>query len=207
MTNREQLLENLYIKYQVALEESGFFGGASGDCPERIVRGSGAFDSRIALVGEAPGGEEEKLGKPFVGSAGKKLTGFLQMIDVSRDEVYITNVVKFRPKAVSSKTGKYINRLPAKEEIDLCAPFLFEELKIVAPQLVVTLGNVALKALTGDSTIRIGSYHGRVLELSQLVIFPMYHPASVIYNQKLNEVYEADLMRLRELLDGEKWKG
>ncbi len=171
----------------------------------RIVPGEGLRERpTLALVGEAPGGEEERLGRPFVGKAGKNLDGFLAALELQREAIWITNVVKVRPTKVSPK-GTVSNRPPNREEKALFTPLLLEELREVAPALVVTLGNTALQALLGPEAV-IGAYHGRETRvdlpgLPGLPVFALYHPASVIYRRELAEVYARDLQVLAALPD------
>ena len=166
-----------------------------------LVLGEGASQAPIlAVVGEAPGAEEEKLRRPFVGKAGKNLDSFLHVLGLAREEVYITNLVKRRPSRIS-EANRVVNRPPSREEIDVFAPFLHEELALVAPRIVATLGNFALRALLGDEKATIGAYHGRLITLpGGQALFPLYHPASIIYNQSLKAVYAEDLEKLREIL-------
>ena len=167
--------------------------------PDRkvYVFGDGDARARVALVGEAPGEQETLLGKPFVGRAGKNLESFLAATGQRRADLYITNTVKFRPTRLSP-TGRTVNRPPTREEIALFCPWLKREMGIIAPKWIVSLGNVPLRALTGKP-LAIGSVHGQVLE-SELgaPLFALYHPASVLYNPKLREVYARDLEALRE---------
>ena len=164
---------------------------------KRIIMGEGDTDSGIMLIGEAPGGDEEKMGRPFVGKAGKNLTGFLETLGMDRSGLYITNVVKIRPCAVSVKTGRTVNRPPSKMELEFFTPFLMEEVALVRPELIVTLGNTPLRAVTGDKTASIGDHHGDIMIVGDRRIFPLYHPAAVIYNTKLKEVYLEDIWRLK----------
>ena len=164
----------------------------------RLVFGEGDENTKVMLIGEAPGGEEEKLGRPFVGKAGKNLDEFIELAGLLRSELYITNVVKFRPTNVSPKTGKFVNRTPNRKEIEDFLPLLKEEIRTINPQLVVTLGNVPLKAVTEDNKITIGDVHGKVMEVNGIKMFPLYHPASVIYNQSLKDVYRDDVLKLGE---------
>lgn len=168
----------------------------------RVVHGRGSLDSPLVLVGEAPGAEEEKQGRPFVGKAGKNLEEFLKVLQWKHEEIYITNVVKIRPVRQKNGSARLSNRPPKREEIDLCLPYLLEELRIVAPRMVVSLGNVALCALTGNGKLRIGETHGRILpNVGQgFCVFPMYHPASMIYRPALKEIYYADMLELRRIL-------
>lgn len=159
----------------------------------------------VMLIGEAPGAQEALQGRPFVGKAGRNLDAFLAAVSLKREEIYISNVVKVRPVRVSAK-GTVSNRPPNREELLLFTPWLYREILLVKPRLVVTLGNVALKALRGAEAA-IGAYHGQLTactvtmdgQTAELPLFPLYHPASVIYNRSLNAVYQEDLQRLAAL--------
>ena len=164
----------------------------------KIVFGDGNVNSKILLIGEAPGANEEKEGRPFVGKAGKNLTEFMESIKIDRSELYITNVVKIRPYRISPKTGRSINRAPDNNEKALFTPFLYEEIEAVNPEIVVTLGNVPLQAVLNDKLVSIGEYHGKLINFMGRNIFPLYHPAAVIYNRALKEIYTNDLKELRE---------
>ena len=172
-----------------------------------LVFGEGNSDHPpVMLIGEAPGEQESLQGRPFVGKAGKNLDGFLRVLEMNREDIYISNVVKIRPTKVSEK-GRTSNRPPNKEELALFTPYLYEEILRVQPGMIVTLGNVALKALCGPRVI-IGDMHGKVTEVTgrhekqegTFKLFPLYHPASIIYNRSLQEVYDADLQVLKGLL-------
>ena len=159
------------------------------------------------LIGEAPGEQESLQGRPFVGKAGKNLDGFLTVLELKREDIYISNVVKIRPTKVSDK-GRVSNRPPNKEELALFTPYLMEEILLVQPKMIVTLGNVALKALCGPKAI-IGDMHGRETRVTvkhekqegEFPLFPLYHPASIIYNRSLQQVYDGDLQTLHKVLD------
>ena len=166
-----------------------------------IVFGEGAEAPALMMIGEAPGGDEEKQGRPFVGKAGKNLSAFLKVVGLKREEIYISNVVKLRPTKESPKTGRAVNRPPSAEEIAFFLPFLREEIQMIAPRVIVTLGNVPLQAVTGERRATIGDYHGRAVTLSDgRILFALYHPAAVIYNRALQAVYDADLQELRAFL-------
>lgn len=167
-----------------------------------LVFGEGNVPSRVVLIGEAPGPQETLQGRPFVGKAGKILDEFLALSGIRREEVYITNTVKFRPVKTSA-AGNTVNRAPTREEVKLCLPFLRRELALAAPQVIVTLGNVPLKALMGQQAT-IGEEHGRWLEWEGRRLYPLYHPASIIYNRALRPVYEQDVTRLGEALRKEQ---
>ena len=172
-----------------------------------IVLGEGNADHPpVMLIGEAPGEQESLQGRPFVGKAGKNLDGFLRVLELNREDIYISNVVKIRPTKVSDK-GRVSNRPPNKEELALFTPYLMEEILLVQPKMIVTLGNFALKALCGPKAI-IGDMHGRETRVTvkhekqegEFAIFPLYHPASIIYNRSLQEVYDGDLQALKAVL-------
>lgn len=169
---------------------------------KKLVFGEGKAAPRLMMIGEAPGGDEEKQGRPFVGKAGKNLSAFLERVGLEREEIYISNVVKMRPTKESPKTGKAVNRPPSGEEIAFFLPFLQEEIGIISPEVIVTLGNVPLKAVTGEKSAVIGDYHGRPLpQPSGRTLFALYHPAAVIYNRALQAVYDEDLQALRQFLE------
>ena len=168
---------------------------------KKLVFGEGDENTKVLLVGEAPGGEEEKLGRPFVGKAGKNLDEFITLAGLERKDLYITNVVKYRPTKLSPKTGKPVNRTPDSKEIEDFKPLLKEEIASVNPKVVVTLGNVPLKAVTDNNKITIGDCHGTVLECNGIKIFPLYHPASIIYNRSLADTYKEDVFKLKEYLN------
>ena len=172
----------------------------AGYTQDEIVYGHGDASSPIVLVGEAPGKDEIRLKRPFVGKAGKNLDEFLEKTGIKRDELFITNTVKMRPYKISEK-GTRSNRPPTAKEKALCADCLSQELETISPKLVVTLGNTALKALLGKDA-SIGALHGTVQNMPQgYALFALYHPASVIYRRELTAVYQEDLAKLREYID------
>ncbi|MEG0766166.1 MAG: uracil-DNA glycosylase [Clostridia bacterium] len=165
-----------------------------------LVFGEGEIPARLMLIGEAPGEQEALQRRPFVGKAGKNLDQFLACVGLERKQLYITNAVKFRPTRQSA-AGRTVNRTPTSEEIALWRPWLLREIALVRPQIVATLGNVPLRALTGKS-MTIGEVHGTFLDPSDWSarVFPLYHPASVIYRPALQQVYVQDVARLAEAL-------
>ena len=163
-----------------------------------LVHGEGEAGARVMLIGEAPGQQETLARRPFVGKAGKNLDEFLEMAEIDRSQLYVSNTVKFRPTRVSA-AGRIVNRPPTREEINLFLPWLRREIELVRPQAVVTLGNVPLRALMA-SRATIGEMHGQFMQADGLEIYPMYHPASIIYNPSLREVYTADVRRLGQRL-------
>ena len=175
-----------------------------------LVFGEGNVEQPpIMLIGEAPGEQETLQRRPFVGKAGKNLDGFLEVVGLQRRDLYISNIVKIRPTKVSEK-GRLSNRPPNREELALFTPFLMEEILLVQPRCIVTLGNVPLKALLGSKAV-IGDHHGVMTRATvthekrsaEFALFPLYHPASIIYNRSLQEVYQADLIALKTALTEE----
>ena len=186
-------------------ELSAFIHGLYEGEKKVLVFGEGALGARVMMIGEAPGEQESLQGRPFVGKAGKNLDAFLRDAGMAREELYVTNTVKFRPTRVSD-AGRIVNRPPTQEEVKLFLPWLKREIEMVNPRCVITLGNVPLKALTERGNV-IGDMHGQFFELDGRRLFPMYHPASVIYNPALKAVYEADIRRFAQWyreMDAEK---
>jgi DNA polymerase len=161
------------------------------------VFGEGAHGSKILLIGEAPGAEETRMGRPFVGKAGKQLDALFCRFGVMREEAYITNAVKYRPVVRSEKTAR--NRTPQPAEVKSALPLLAREIELLRPSLILTLGNTPLKAvctLAGIKPPVIGEVHGSALKMRieglELTLIPLYHPASGIYNRSLVEIMERD---------------
>lgn len=182
-------------KYKQALRN--FLAGVMPGRENALVFGEGPLNPKLMLIGEAPGEQETLMGRPFVGKAGKNLDRFLELAGMRREEIYISNAVKIRPTK-TGKTGRISNRPPTKEEIALFRPWLLREIDLVAPQVIATLGNVPLFAVTGDRRLTIGEAHGRVMEAGETGrrLFALYHPASLIYNRALEPVYEQDVCAL-----------
>ncbi len=171
-----------------------------------LVFGDGNRQAQLLLIGEAPGKDEIAQGRPFVGKAGKNLDGFLQVIGLARNDIYITNVCKFRPHKTSEK-GRVSNRPPTKHEIAQATDFLLQEIGYIAPKIIVTLGNTPLRAVLGDFSANIGAYHGRETPVEvagrAYALFALYHPASIIYNPPLKATYDQDLQQLAAYLANE----
>lgn len=168
---------------------------------EMVVSGFGNCDASVVLIGEAPGKNEVKYGKPFVGAAGKNLTELLSGGGIDRNDVFITNVVKYRLYKINEKTGNMVNRLVTKKDLEKNVPYLIRELEILKPVLIVTLGNTALHAVCGNNVL-ISEVHGRIInsENGEQKVFPLYHPASIIYNRNLKKIYENDVKELQKAL-------
>ena len=177
-----------------------FIAGVMPGRENALVFGEGPQQPRLMLIGEAPGEQETLQGRPFVGKAGQNLDHFLVLAGLRREEIYISNAVKLRPTK-TGKTGRLSNRPPTKDEIALFRPWLLREITEVAPQMIATLGNVPLRAVTGRS-LTIGEVHGQVIDAGEtgLPLFALYHPASLIYNRALSDVYEQDVRALAQRL-------
>ena len=172
-----------------------------------LVFGDGKFGVSIMLIGEAPGKDEIAQGKPFVGKAGKNLNEFLESINLNRTDIFITNVIKYKLFKVNPISGRESNRPALREEIESSISYLHREINIISPQIIVTLGNVPLRAVLNDFSPKstIGLAHGRirdaVINSEKYFLYPLYHPASIIYNQSLKSVYSDDVRNLKNEID------
>jgi len=165
------------------------------------VPGEGNRESKIVFIGEAPGAREDELGRPFVGAAGNLLTKLIdKYLNLKREQVYITNLVKCRPPN---------NRDPEEDEIRACSPYLLIQLEMIRPKVVVTLGRHSTAfflTLAGNEKASISKVRGRPFKLKtgfgELLIYPTYHPAAALYNPSLMRELESDFSKLKELLGG-----
>jgi len=160
-------------------------------CQTRIntVPGYGSYDAEIMFVGEGPGKNEDEQGKPFVGAAGKILESLLQGIGLTREDVFITNVVKCRPP---------MNRDPLPEEASACYGFLEKQVALIKPKVIVLLGRHAMdRFLPG---LKISVDHGKPKRKEGQVYFPIYHPAATIYNQALRGDLEKDFKKIVKVI-------
>jgi len=153
------------------------------------VPGKGNFQSDVIFVGEAPGRSEDKKGEPFIGVAGKKLSIALEEAGISRDAVYITNIVKCRPPN---------NRIPNTDEKNTCQEYLKQEISIIKPEIICILGNTAFNSILGGSEIT--KFRGKVVRKDNQLYFLTIHPAATIYNQKLIDVLKNDIVKLFDLI-------
>lgn len=161
-----------------------------------VVFGSGSAEARLLIIGEAPGADEDEQGLPFVGRSGQLLTKMLAAIQLSREEVYITNVVKCRPPS---------NRAPEPDEVASCADLLAGQLAIIRPELVMMLGASATRALLGaEIGAGISRIRGTVMLHNGIRCIPTYHPAYLLRNPSAKRESWEDLKLVRRLLDGEK---
>jgi uracil-DNA glycosylase len=154
-----------------------------------LVPGEGSATAAVVLVGEAPGANEDRSGRPFVGSAGKLLDLLLAEAGLARPDVFITNVVKARPPG---------NRDPRAAEVAHHLPWLVAQLEVIGPRLIVPLGRHALARFVAG--VRISDVHGHVLQRDGRTLFPMFHPAAALRGRRLREAALADARALRRAL-------
>lgn len=151
------------------------------------VPGDGSANSEIMFIGEGPGEKEDELGLPFVGKAGKLLDEMLDLIELTRQDVYIANVVKHRPPG---------NRDPKPEEVTACWPYLEEQIKIIKPKLIVCLGRHSLSRFLSDVG-PISSVHGRAFKKGTQAYMALYHPAVGLYNGGMRETLFKDFKKIK----------
>jgi len=163
----------------------------------QVVFGSGSPTAEVMFVGEAPGFHEDKQGIPFVGAAGQLLGKLLGGIGLTRDDVFVANVLKCRPPG---------NRDPQPDEIASCESYLFRQIALIQPKVICTLGNFATKLLSGkpDGITRV---HGREQEVvlggTPVLLYPIFHPAAALYTPRMLDVLQTDFERLPELIGRE----
>ena len=157
------------------------------------VPGDGSATARVLFIGEAPGAQEDREGRPFVGASGKFLDEMLESIKMKRADVYITNIVKYRPPG---------NRDPLPEEIASCSQWLEEEIKLIDPELIVFLGRHSMNQFFPDA--KISEAHGKLLMANKFgkrrYFIPLYHPAAALYNGSLREILKKDFKQIPRAL-------
>lgn len=164
-----------------------------------VVFGVGDVHAALMFVGEAPGADEDRQGEPFVGKAGQLLTRILQAMELSRESVYIANILKCRPDTPGQASG---NRKPTLEEMAVCAPYLVEQIDLIQPRVLVALGTTAIEGLLGLGDVRITKLRGNWQSFRGIPLMPTYHPAYVLRNQALSvkrEIWE-DMLAVMERL-------
>jgi DNA polymerase len=153
------------------------------------VPGEGPETAEIMFIGEGPGFHEDRQGRPFVGAAGKYLEELLAQIHLTREQVYITNVVKCRPPG---------NRDPQPDEIAACRPYLDQQIELIQPQLIVTLGRFSMQRyFPGASISRI---HGQPKRVGNVIYYPMFHPAAALHQPRWRTLVEEDILKIPDLL-------
>jgi uracil-DNA glycosylase family 4 len=155
----------------------------------KAVPGAGPENADIMFIGEAPGFHEDQQGLPFVGAAGSFLDELLESIDLKRDQVYVTNVIKCRPPG---------NRDPLPEEVAACKSYLDRQIELIQPKLVVTLGRFSMARAFPKA--RISHIHGQPRKISGVIYYPMYHPAAALHQPSLRPIVEDDMRRIPELI-------
>jgi len=162
---------------------------------KNFVFGEGNSCADIFFIGEAPGREEDLVGRPFVGEAGKLLTKMIEAINLKREEVYIGNILKCRPPG---------NRDPLSSEVEACKPWLYKQLEIIKPKIICTLGKHATCTLL--NTPNFSQIRGKVHDFQGAKLLPTYHPAALLYNPRLKHVAWED-MKLLKILYSEVHNG
>ncbi|WP_455244139.1 uracil-DNA glycosylase [Petrachloros mirabilis] len=157
----------------------------------QVVFGIGNPHASIMFVGEAPGFNEDQKGEPFVGAAGKLLNDLLASAGLSRDQIYIANVIKCRPPN---------NRDPEPDEVETCKPFLMQQIQMIRPKLVCTLGNWATQTLL-ERKVGITKVKAQAFYMKDFVIFPLLHPAAALHQGNLLDTLKEDFKKLKEFLD------
>jgi uracil-DNA glycosylase len=164
-------------------------------CPDlaktatNLVMGDGNPSADIVFIGEAPGKNEDEQGKPFVGAAGKFLAEMLGSINLRREDVYITNIVKYRPPN---------NRDPLPEEKEAFWPYLLRQIKVIQPKLIVTLGRHSMEYFL--PSCKISQVHGQPKRRGDLVILPLFHPAAALYNGGMRQTLVDDFAKIPQIL-------
>jgi len=159
----------------------------------KVVPGEGNENAEILFIGEAPGYHEDQLGRPFVGPAGQLLDKLLNSINLKRQQVYIANVIKCRPPN---------NREPLPGEIENCRHWLEQQIELIHPRMIVTLGRYSMAKFFPGKTI--SKIHGTGQKQDGVVYFAMYHPAAALHQQSLRQTIEADMLKIPQYLEEAK---
>jgi len=164
----------------------------------KAVPGEGNIKAKLMLIGEGPGADEDRTGMPFVGKAGELLTKILSAVNISREEVYITNVVKCRPPG---------NRDPLPDEMNACWPYLARQIELIKPNIILALGRIAATYLLSLEKFSITKEHGKVYHFSNTtILIPVYHPSYLLRNPSKevgspkSQMWE-DIQKVKELYD------
>jgi len=155
----------------------------------KVVPGEGPEDADLLFIGEAPGWHEDQQGRPFVGPAGGFLEQLLASIGLSREKVYIANVIKCRPPQ---------NRDPLPGEIQACSKWLNRQLELIHPKMIVTLGRYSMARYFPDESI--SKIHGKPRKRDGIIYYPMYHPAAALHQGSLRRIIEADMLQIPQIL-------
>ncbi len=191
---KQQLLEELYHPYRNCKAcPLGTLGRTN------VVFGEGNPDARLMFIGEGPGKDEDEQGRPFVGRSGQLLNKTLEVIGINRSDVFITNIVKCRPPN---------NRLPTEKEASTCMSLLlYQQINIIRPSIICTLGSCAFQSLMGSlikEPFKITKNHGLVFKREFITIIPLYHPAYILRNPAELSAFVEDMKIVKENLDKSK---
>ena len=157
---------------------------------KNIVFGEGSPESRLMFIGEGPGAEEDNTGRPFVGRAGQLLTKIIESINLKREDVYIANIVKCRPPE---------NRNPSGDEIEACTPFLKEQIDIIKPEIICTLGKFSTEFIIGPDKGSISAVRGKEFSYGGITVIPTYHPSYLLRNPAAKRDTWEDMKKIRDM--------
>ncbi len=158
----------------------------------KVVFGEGSLNASVLFVGEGPGANEDNTGRPFVGRAGELLTKIIEnVLELKREDIYISNIVKCRPPN---------NRVPNDEEVSECLPYLFKQIEIIKPSIIVTLGATAYQNLTGDKT-SISRIRGETVNFKGMKIVPTFHPSYLLRNPSAKKFVFFDMLKVKKMLE------
>ena len=158
---------------------------------KQVVMGEGSLENKIMFIGEGPGANEDKIGRPFVGKAGNLLDKIMDSVDINREDVYISNIIKCRPPN---------NRTPSISEAKACMPILKSEIEIIDPKVIITLGSTALKYLI-DQDMSITRNRGQWIERGKYYILPTFHPAYLLRNPNAKKAVWRDFKLISKAID------
>lgn len=175
---------------EIAKKIAATGGGPLAAAGVNPVPGEGNPDAEVLFIGEAPGATENQLGRPFVGVSGQLLRKTMAENGFKESEVFITNIVKFRPPE---------NRDPTPTEIEFFRPFLDKQVEIINPKYIVTLGRFSMYKFLGEG-VSISSIHGQVRKIGKYFIFPMFHPAAALRDPKVMQEFKNDFRKLRDMI-------
>ncbi len=156
---------------------------------KNIVFGEGSPDCRLMFIGEAPGADEDDTGRPFVGRAGQLLTKIIESINLKREDVYIANVIKCRPPG---------NRTPSDDEIECCSGYLREQVRIIKPRIICTLGKVPMEYIVGKDKGIISRVRGNEYKYEGIPVIPTYHPSYLLRNPSAKREVWEDMKKIRD---------
>lgn len=183
MSDRTKELEKIAEQVQVCTRCPLYKNAIQG------VPGEGPADAEIMMIGEGPGANEDRLGQPFVGNAGKVLEELLASIHLKRSDIFITNVVKHRPPG---------NRDPLPEEIEACRIWLDQQIELIQPKVIITISRFAMARWFPNE--KISAIHGKGKRFGNVLVVPMFHPAAALHNTSLRPLLEADFKKLPQYL-------